>query len=251
MCCIRSLPTYMRLRKYRRHSKYVLFQFCIKLTIQKLHFSILHQLAKKNWQGYASHNCHHKLSASRYNWWHSQLPEARVKEVTVASNSVSLWVELNLRMLNGSWIPSWVKSLLLCRKILMTTYTVAILEHILCCGLVTTGEHQKVFLFLKMCGMIKAEITEPHQRSDLPQGGLKVPCMLIDSWASWLALVPPNWWEAASGTFTGWKKMVILAAQLNFILFSQLSFDFHTLMLQHICKPFVRNLLFVLYLFQL
>ena len=38
---------------------------------------------------------------------------------------------------------------------------------------------QECFFLLIVGGAIKAEITEPQQRIDLPQGGLEVLCMLI------------------------------------------------------------------------
>ena len=60
-------------------------------------------------------------------------------------------------------------------------YAVAILEEDTCCsvGHLPREISKECFYFLKMGGAIKAEITGPSRRSDLPQGGLEIPCILI------------------------------------------------------------------------
>jgi len=60
-------------------------------------------------------------------------------------------------------------------------YAVAILEEDTCCsvGHLPLEISKGSLYFLKMGGAIKAEITGPHRQSDLPQGGLQIPCILI------------------------------------------------------------------------
>ena len=59
-------------------------------------------------------------------------------------------------------------------------YAVAILEAETCCavGHLQREISKECFYFLKMGGAIKVEIIGPRRRSDLPQGGLKVPCIM-------------------------------------------------------------------------
>ena len=63
-------------------------------------------------------------------------------------------------------------SLLMCKKRILTTATKT---HAVVWGIF----NRRVFLLLIVGGAIKAEITEPGQGSDLPQGGLEVLCVLI------------------------------------------------------------------------
>ena len=57
---------------------------------------------------------------------------------------------------------------------------VAILEEDTCCTVGHSPQEisKERFFLLKMGGTIKAEISEPRQASDLPQGKLEVPCVL-------------------------------------------------------------------------
>ena len=59
-------------------------------------------------------------------------------------------------------------------------YAVAILEAETCCavGHLPREISKECFYFLKMGGAIKVEIIGPRRRSDLPQGGLEVPCIM-------------------------------------------------------------------------
>ena len=69
-------------------------------------------------------------------------------------------------------------------------------RHMLYCGVFATCM-QEISLFLKMGGAIKAElITGLYQLSDLPQSGLKEPCMLILEHLGWLCgWSPRNQWQ--------------------------------------------------------
>ena len=60
-------------------------------------------------------------------------------------------------------------------------YAVAILEEDTCCtvGHLPRKISKECYYFLKMGGAIKVEVTGQRRRSDLPQGGLEVPCIMI------------------------------------------------------------------------
>ena len=59
-------------------------------------------------------------------------------------------------------------------------YAVAILEDHTCCtvGHLPREVAKECYFFLRMGGAINIEVTERRRRSDLPQGGLEVPCIM-------------------------------------------------------------------------
>ena len=60
-------------------------------------------------------------------------------------------------------------------------YAVAILEQDICCtmGHIPCKISKECFYFIKTGGLIKVKITGQRRRSDLPQGGLEIPCLMM------------------------------------------------------------------------
>ena len=60
-------------------------------------------------------------------------------------------------------------------------YAVAILEEDTCCtvGHIPRKISKECYFFLKTGGSIKVKVTGQRRRSDLPQGGLEIPCLMM------------------------------------------------------------------------